>query len=54
MLEGVGRIKTSGRSIVVRLPKNLAVDSTFPFQIDEEVTVQITDCELHIRKKSYT
>lgn len=48
MLEGVGRIKQSGRSIVVRLPKDLAVDSAFPFQVDQEVTVKIVGAELFV------
>jgi antitoxin component of MazEF toxin-antitoxin module len=54
MLEGVGRIKMSGRSIVVRLPKDLAVDSAFPFQVDDEVTVQIVSKELRVACKTAT
>ncbi len=51
MLEGVGRIKQSGRSIVVRLPKDLAVDSAFPFQVNEDVAVRIVDGELCVSKR---
>lgn len=48
MLEGVGRVFQSGRSIVIRVPKDVAVDSTFPFQVGSEVTVQICGSELRV------
>jgi antitoxin component of MazEF toxin-antitoxin module len=48
MLEAVGRVHRSGRSTVIRIPKDVAVDSAFPFQQGEEVTVQIVDGELRV------
>jgi hypothetical protein len=48
MLEGVGRVYTSGRSLIIRIPKDVAIDSTFPFCRGEKVVVQIVDDELHV------
>ena len=48
MLKGVGRCYTSGRSLIIRIPKDVAVDSAFPFREGEEVTVQIVDGELRV------
>ena len=51
MLEGEGRVYRTGRSVVVRIPKNLALDSTFPFQLGELVHVQIQDGKIIVSKK---
>jgi len=48
MLEGVGRVYTSGRSTIIRVPYEVAKDSVFPFRQGEEVTVQIVDGELRV------
>ena len=48
MLEGVGRVLRSGRSVMVRVPKAVACDSAFPFKVGEEVVVQIVNGELRV------
>lgn len=48
MLEGVGRVVRSGRSIHIYVPKDVAVDSAFPFKVGDEVMVQICNGELRI------
>ena len=50
MLEGVGRVIRTGRSVAVRLPKDVAVDSAFPFCVGDEVTVRIVNDSLQIFK----
>ena len=51
MLEGEGRVYRTGRSVVVRIPKNLALDSRFPFQLGELVHVEIQDEKIIVSKK---
>ena len=43
MLSAVGRVKRSGRSLVIRLPVDVVRDSTFPFEVNDEVIVTIQD-----------
>jgi hypothetical protein len=50
LLEGVGRVYQSGRSLVVRIPVDVVRDSTFPFKENQLVNVQIIDGELKISK----
>ena len=51
MLEGEGRVYRTGRSVVVRLPKNLVLDSCFPFKLGELVHVQIQNGKIIVSKK---
>ena len=48
MLEGVGRCYTSGRSLIIRVPKDVACDSAFPFCKKEAVVVQIVNGEIRV------
>ena len=41
MLSGVGRVLRSGRSLVIRVPVDVARDSTFPLAVGDEVIVKI-------------
>lgn len=50
MLEGEGRVYRAGRSVVVRLPKSLVLDSKFPFEIGALVKVQIKNGTVVISK----
>jgi antitoxin component of MazEF toxin-antitoxin module len=51
LLEGVGRVIRTGRSVAVRLPKDVVVDSAFPFRVGDEVVVQIRSGELRVISK---
>jgi len=51
MLEGEGRIYRTGRSVVVRIPKHVTTDSTFPFKLGELVHVKIQDGKIIVSKK---
>jgi len=51
MLEGEGRVYRTGRSVVVRIPKHVTTDSTFPFKLGELVHVQIQDEKIVVSKK---
>lgn len=48
MLEGVGRVIKTGRSIAVRLPKSVAVDSAFPFEVGEKVQVSVSEEKVYV------
>ncbi len=48
MLEAVGRVIQTGRSTAIRIPVDVARDSTFPFKIGDAIMVQIMDSELRI------
>jgi antitoxin component of MazEF toxin-antitoxin module len=41
LLSGVGRVLRSGRSLMIRVPVDVARDSAFPFQIGDTVSVTI-------------
>jgi len=50
-IEGVGRVYRSGRSLVIRVPVDVARDSTFPLFIGDEVTVTIQDgCKVVVQR----
>jgi len=50
MLSGEGTVYETGRSVVVRIPKDVAQDSTFPFQIGDHVYVYIKDGKVIVEK----
>lgn len=52
MLEGKGRIYATGRSVVVRIPKDIVKDSTFPFDIGDYVQVKLENGKLIVMKIS--
>lgn len=52
MLEGKGRVYQTGNSVVIRIQKNLACDSMFPFKFGDLVKVKIEDDKVIISKKA--
>jgi antitoxin component of MazEF toxin-antitoxin module len=51
MKEGIGKIyKLGAYSVVIRLPKNVVQDSTFPFKLGDVVKVKIVNDKIIISK----
>jgi len=51
MLEGKGKCAKVGHSIIIRLPIYLAVDSRFPFKLNEVVRVRIEGDRVIVEKQ---
>ena len=53
MLSAVGSVLRSGRSLVIRVPVDVARDSTFPLVVGDEVQITILDgCKVVVQKLS--
>lgn len=49
--EARSKITRQGRAIVVVVPKEVYLDSLFPFKVGEEVVVRIADGKLEVAKR---
>lgn len=52
MLEGKGKCAKVGHSIIIRLPIYVAVDSRFPFKLNEVVHVRIEGDRVIVEKQA--
>lgn len=53
MLSAVGRVVRSGRSLMIRVPVDVARDSTFPLAVGDEVVITIEKgCRVTVQKLS--
>lgn len=50
LLSAVGRVLRSGRSLMIRVPVDVARDSTFPLVVGDEVQISIDKDRVVVQK----